>query len=147
MLLKSLFTSLFLISYLLSFTTAFSNLPMGTNSSTLQLQKRQLPTVHCGDKVSLINPRRPTGKILTCTLGFAVKRVRGKGSGRFDHGYLTLGDCVPSRPIVVSGNAYDVMFGPQNLVIGKTYNNQAHLKYDPVKGLDYAIIKITEPKV
>jgi len=124
MLLKSLFTSLFLISYLLSFTTAFSNLPMGTNSSTLQLQKRQLPTVHCGDKVSLINPRRPTGKILTCTLGFAVKRVRGKGSGRFDHGYLTLGDCVPTRLVGGGGHIHNVMLSPQNTVIGKTYNNQ-----------------------
>src|SRR6185312_5440550 len=125
MLLKSLFTSLFLISYLLSFTTAFSNLPMGTNSSTLQLQKRQLPTVHCGDKVSLRDARRPAGKTRTCTLGFAVRRKEaGGGQGKFDHGYLTLGDCVPTRLVGGGGHIHNVMLSPQNTVIGKTYNNQ-----------------------
>ena len=152
MLLKSLFTSLFLISYLLSFTTAFSNLPMGTNSSTLQLQKRQLPTVHCGDKVSIKRADQVGTFIRTCTLGFAVKRVRGKEISKFNHGYLTLADCITNPPrrggqARTEGYSFDVMYGSQDLVIGKTSNSQANVKYDPIKNLDYVTIKITEPKV
>lgn len=151
MLLKSLLSTLFLISYLLPFTTSFSNLPMGTNTSAPKLQKRQLPTVYCGSKVGLRDSRYPTGQIRTCTLGFAVKKVRGRRGGgtSFDHGYLTLGDCVPSRIVnsMGGGHTHDVMLGPQNVVIGKTYNNHVNLRYDPPEGLDYAIIKITEEQV
>jgi len=39
------------------------------------------------------------------------------------------------------------MLGPQDLVIGKTYSNQANLKYDPLEGLDYAVIRITNGQV
>ena len=149
---KTLFTSLFLLSYLLPFTTSFRNLPMGSNSSTLQLQKRQFTTVYCGSKIGLRDARYPTGQTRTCTLGFAVKRVRGKGSGRFDHGYLTLADCITNPPrrggqARTEGYSFDVMYGSQDLVIGKTSNSQANVKYDPIKNLDYVTIKITEPKV
>src|SRR5688572_19753693 len=100
---KTLFSTLFLVSYLLSLASSFSNLPMGSNSSTSQLQKRQLPTVHCGSRVSLRDARFLKSRTRTCTLGFAVKRVKVKGGAigkrkggtSFAHGYLTLGGCVP----------------------------------------------------
>jgi hypothetical protein len=118
---------------------------MGTNTSTLQLQKRQFPTVYCGSKVKLRRADKRLGATRTCTLGFAVKKTRGRGGGFFEHGYLTLGDC-----FVVS-NAFRILHvvihGPQNLLIGDAINSQANLKYDPLEGLDYAIIKITEGQV
>lgn len=42
---------------------------------------------------------------------------------------------------------YAIMYGAQGLVIGSTRNSPANLKYDPPQGLDYTIIKITEPRV
>jgi hypothetical protein len=125
---------------------------MGSNSSTAQLQERQpFPTVHCGNKVSFRDARYQTGiNTRTCTLGWAVKRVRGKVPGQFNYGYLTLGGCVPTAPITTTrrgGHTYHVIYSTQDLVIGKTYNNQVNLKYDPPEGLDYAVIRITEPQV
>jgi len=115
---------------------------MGSNSSTLQLQKRQLPTVHCGSKVGL--RRTEGGGTRTCTLGFAVRRKVGRGGGGFDHGYLTLGECIPTRPVQGGGgNLHNVMLSPQNTVIGSARNNPSNLRYVPPEGLDYAIIKIT----
>jgi hypothetical protein len=139
---------LFLLFSLFSLASSYSDLPMGSNSSTAKLQTRQpiYHTVFSGEDVKLRYSGRPTYHSRTCTLGFAVKKVRGQG--QFAHGYLTLGGCVPNPPAKSGGgNPYDAIHGFQDLVIGKTYSNAASLKYDPAKGLDYAIIKITEPRV
>src|SRR5215211_3183793 len=141
---KNLFASLFLVSYLLSLASSFSNLPMGTNASAPKLQKRQFPTIHCGDKVKLKYARSlKTRTARTCTLGFAVKRGVPKGArtGRIDQGYLTLGGCISAAPIKVKGgggNPYDVIYSyqDQDLVIGKTYNNLVNQRYEPAEGLD-----------
>lgn len=148
---KNFFGLLFLVSHLIFLVTSFSSFPMGSNASTSQLQVRQpiYPTMHCGDKIKIRRENSPNGRTRICTLGFAVKKMRGRGPGKFDHGYLTLGDCVPSLPLKSrgGGDPHDVMYGAQDLIIGKAYNNRANLKYDPVNGLDYTIIKITELRV
>jgi len=142
MLLKSLFTSLFLLSYLLPFTTSFSNLPMETNTSAPKLQKRQDILLHSGFIAGFRNSQRPTAKIRTCTLGFAVKKTRGMGGGFFDHGYLTLSSCLAGDPR--SGGIANVFIDADGrgtqLKVGKSTGSSA--KYLPEASLNYAIVKV-----
>src|SRR5689334_3217926 len=108
MLLKSLLSTLFLISYLLPFTTSFSNLPMGTNTSAPKLQKRQNILLHGGFITGFRDVRHPKGQIRACPLGFAVRRVRGRGGVLFEHGYLTLAGCLSANPGKIISRVNDV---------------------------------------
>jgi len=151
---KTLFLSLFLITYLFSFTTSFRDLPMGTNSSTSQLQARQpvYPTLHCGTKFKLISFRAQSN-FRTCTLGFAVKRVRGDNRWRFDYGYLSLASCLSAVPGRRAGHwEHDVSVLslrriPAEVVVGRTSSARLNSNYQPLEGLDYVILEITRLQV
>jgi hypothetical protein len=143
MLLKSLLSTLFLISYLLPFTTSFSNLPMGTNTSAPKLQKRQDILLHSGYNVGFREARSPGGKIRTCTLGFAVKRVRGQG--QFNHGYLTLSSCLSTRPGISVGRVHDVFIDEdgkgKELIVGTSVSSSS--RYLPEESLNYALVRVS----
>lgn len=74
-----------------------------------------------------------------CTLGFAVRKIRG--NHRFDHGFLTLGYCMPSS----RGNSYNAYYNPnQNWVQQEAIRlgNVASLGYDPAQGLNHALLRL-----
>jgi hypothetical protein len=147
MLTKNLFAFLFLVSHLISLVSSYSSLPMGSNSSTSQLQARQ-PKRHyiplsSGSRVLIRQSDRPTSIPRTCTFGFAVKKVRGPGKGRFAHGYLTSAGCKPSRSNVfsnvfvqISNNRGEI----EEVVVGKTLRGSG--TYDPKRGLDYVAVEV-----
>ena len=143
MLLKSLLPTLFLLSYLLPFTTSFSNLPMGTNTSAPKLQKRQDILLYSGFITGFRDSNRPRGKTRTCALGFAVKRVGGRGGVFFEHGYLTLASCFPVNP-TASTRTYDVFIDTdgkgKELKVGKSTSRSA--RYLPEASLNYAIVRV-----
>jgi len=128
---------------------------MGTNSSTSQLQARQnlYPTLHCGTKFKLINFRAQSN-FRTCTLGFAVKRIKNdrSGTGKFDYGYLSLASClsaVPDRRGVNTEHDVSVLSlrrRPAEVVVGRTSSNRLNSNYQPLEGLDYVILEITRPQ-
>jgi hypothetical protein len=146
-----LFTFIFLVSYLISFTSAFSNLPMGSNSSETKLQVRQpgQPEVflYSGFQVGFRDARHSGGAIRTCTLGFAVKRRSPRGGrGGFNHGYLTLGSCSSiavrnsRRTLNVLAQAINGEGEMEVVVVGEAPSTSA--RYQPEQGLDYLIVRV-----
>jgi len=130
------------------------DLGSGTNVSDSDFVRRQpeqpqVVDVHAGFRVWVFGYSIPDHRIPSagdvanlCTLGFAIKRVDGLGRSRFDHGFLTLGDCMPSNR---RGFINTVFYTPtQNWVREEAIRlgNAGSLKYDPASGLNYAIVRL-----
>ena len=113
--------------------------PMGGESSNPKLQERQPDFVFYGGAAINIRVSNPKGKVIrACTLGFAVRRPKGRGA--FNQGYLTAASCAPSRTV---GNSYEafVLDGNGNEIIVGTNTNS--LKgYNPKLGQDYSIVRL-----
>jgi len=111
--------------------------PMGGNISSSRLQERQDFYLHGGG--TMINIKRKNAlKIRSCTLGFAVKRL--KGNGAFNQGYLTAGACIISRISRTSGIAFVLDINGNEVIVGTQTGTLG--SYDPERGLDYAALKI-----
>jgi len=112
--------------------------PMGGKNSSSKLQKRQGPFLIAGTRINLKYPRNM--KVRTCTLGFAVRKPKGRGV--FNQGYLTAGACASDR-IGQNGDIAFVVDGNGNeLVVGTSRSGSARGGYIPDQGLDYTIVKV-----
>jgi hypothetical protein len=111
--------------------------PMGGNSSSSKLQKRQGPFLVAGTGINL---RRQDAHLLirTCTLGFAVRKRSGRG--QFNQGYLTAGSCSSTRGMVGLDTAFVVGNNAEETIVATRAQTKG--SYDPAKGLNYAVLKV-----
>ena len=113
--------------------------PMGGNSSSSKLQKRQGVYLNVGEAINLRRFER--GQVRHCSLGFAVRKRQL--TGQFNQGYLTLGSCTFTRR-VTGGNAFTAFIispgGTDELIVGR--GSSLTGGYLPAQGIDVAIIKL-----
>ena len=112
--------------------------PMGGNSSSSKLEKRQDRALIAG---TLINLRKQERQLVrTCTLGFSVMRI--SGTRQFNQGYLTAGSCSSNRQMTSTDVAFVVVNNAGETIVGT--RSQTRGTYNPENGLDYAIIKVED---
>ena len=112
----------------------FSGNEQNSNSSNSKLQKRQDIILYGG---TIIKTRGiKSANVRTCTLGFAVRRIGGRG--QFNQGYLTVGACTSARIIAVD-TAF-VLEDGNEVVVGDS--TRTFESYNAERGLDYSVIKV-----
>lgn len=131
-------------------TSSSDDLAMSLNASEINLVSRQpkepqILYTHAGldFRISSSGGRIYRPGIL-CTLGFAVKRTRGRhGTHPFDHGFLTLGGCLPSdrgpRRSFVAFYVRRQNQAEEVIKLGAVGTGFAH---DPARGLSYVALNL-----
>ena len=115
--------------------------PMGGNSSNSKLERRQNRALTVGAPINI--KRRGQLMARTCTLGFAVRKPKGRGT--FNQGYLTAGSCASSGEASASSDiAFVVDDNGKELVVGTSRSGSAKGGYVPEHGLDYNIVKVDD---
>jgi hypothetical protein len=129
------------------------NLTASSNASDVNLVRRQpvqpqAVDTHAGLRAWIFASgsfRTPVdgNNAKKCTLGFAVRKVRGLRP--FDHGFLTLGSCMHGNLLGLATSSNGVFYTPnQNWVREEAIRlgNLASLKYNPDNGLNYVSLSL-----
>jgi len=118
---------------------------MSSNVSDVNLlekRQRQVLITHAGlDFFVSSRAERVTRPGTLCTLGFAVKQVRSTRGGTFDHGFLTLGTCLPTN----QGRNYAAFHVRHRNQVEEVIRigSVRGPKHAPARGLSYATLKLS----